>query len=76
MYCCDNMENHSIFDCENCVDEWECPDTLIGRFVGHEWKNSFGIIIHDGGTSMSIIEYCPWCGVNLNRFYEANKGAE
>jgi hypothetical protein len=28
-------------------------------------RNSYGIPIHDGGTSYVKIRYCPWCGKKL-----------
>jgi hypothetical protein len=24
-----------------------------------------GLIVHDGGSSMVTIDYCPWCGTRL-----------
>lgn len=27
--------------------------------------DEYGIIIHDGGNSSIIINYCPWCGKKL-----------
>ncbi len=30
------------------------------------WKNNiYGIPINDGGASMIVIQYCPWCGGKL-----------
>lgn len=48
--------------CKTHVDRMECPDMLL------EYARSlerFGIIVHDGGSSMIIIKYCPWCGTLL-----------
>ncbi|MGV3538603.1 MAG: DUF6980 family protein [Rufibacter sp.] len=34
--------------------------------VMNKWENgTFGIPIHDGGTSIIEINYCPWCGKSL-----------
>lgn len=34
--------------------------------VMNRWKNgTYGIPIHDGGTSVIVIKYCPWCGQQL-----------
>ena len=34
--------------------------------VINKWKNgTYGIPIHDGGTSIIEIHFCPWCGQNL-----------
>jgi hypothetical protein len=27
--------------------------------------DEYGIIIHDGGNSHSVIQFCPWCGKKL-----------
>jgi hypothetical protein len=27
--------------------------------------DEYGIIVHDGGTSMVRIQFCPWCGTRL-----------
>jgi hypothetical protein len=48
--------------CEQHRDRFECPDCLIeysARF------NEYGIIIHDGGSSVCRIKFCPWCGSPL-----------
>lgn len=44
------------------ADRHDCPDCLIDY-----WPNgpSYGIMIHDGGSSMITIAYCPWCGTKL-----------
>jgi len=63
MYCCEMMEENSVFSCDTCKDEFECPDSLIYHDSN---QNEFGVIIHDGGSSFTRIEYCPWCGSKLN----------
>ena len=36
--------------------------------IMRKWKDgTFGIPIHDGGSSVIKINYCPWCGKNLNQ---------
>ena len=37
------------------------PDVIIRRFS----DGGFGIPVRDGGPSMVVINYCPWCGVKL-----------
>lgn len=33
----------------------------------NKWDDgSFGIPIHDGGSSIVKINFCPWCGTKLN----------
>lgn len=60
--CCEMMQYHSTFKCEQHSDKYECPDTLIDY---NEDSNYFTIMIHDGGTSGIEIKYCPWCGTQL-----------
>jgi hypothetical protein len=45
--------------CPEHTDPFECPDAIIyysGQF------GDYGIIVHDGGSSIIVIGYCPWCG--------------
>jgi len=53
MHCCKMME-HYLGQEDRIVDYWP-------KF------REFGIPVHDGGSSHIVIEYCPWCGVNLPR---------
>ncbi|MEJ2459563.1 MAG: hypothetical protein P8Y58_16035 [Novosphingobium sp.] len=48
--------------CEEHPDRSGCPDCLIGY---HTSSGLYGILIHDGGSSMAAINYCPWCGTQL-----------
>lgn len=50
--------------CDRHPDRFECPDALLhyGTRTGE-----YGIIIHDGGSSVVTIQYCPWCGTKLPR---------
>jgi hypothetical protein len=60
-YCCEDLKRYSETPVNH--NRYQCPDALIDR-----WKNgTTGIIIHDGGTSMAIINYCPWCGSALEQ---------
>lgn len=61
-YCCEIMEDMSTLSCV-MHDKYECPDVLIDR---HK-DGKMGIIIHDDGTSMMVINYCPWCGSKINK---------
>jgi len=36
----------------------ECPDILIGYF---STTGDYGLRVHDGGSSMILIDFCPWC---------------
>jgi hypothetical protein len=48
--------------CDVHTDVFDCPDNLI-----HYSSESgvYGLIIHDGGSSFSKINFCPWCGADL-----------
>lgn len=48
--------------CDQHPDRWDCPDALIGHWPK---SNEYGLIVHDGGSSMITITFCPWCGTNL-----------
>ena len=61
-YCCKDMECFFNIFCDNHSSTEECPDKIISYNIKF---NEYGIIIHDGGTSSIIINYCPWCGKKL-----------
>ena len=61
-YCCKMMTENAKFSCKDCHDEFECPDSIVYH---NEKEGTFGIIIHDGGSSYIQISYCPWCGKKL-----------
>ncbi|MEO5645497.1 MAG: hypothetical protein ABIQ40_01565 [Bacteroidia bacterium] len=47
---------------ETCEIKYDDADVVMNR-----WQNGrFGIPIHDGGTSMVVINFCPWCGIKLS----------
>jgi len=56
------MKNQLESKCEIHTDPFDCPDNLI--YYSRKSK-SFGLIIHDGGSSFISIYYCPWCGKNI-----------
>ena len=31
----------------------------------NERFDEYGLIIHDGGSSALLIQFCPWCGTKL-----------
>ena len=59
-FCCDQMERDLSYVCEAHADRSDCPDALIDRING-----GYGLLVHDGGSSMIVIGYCPWCGTKL-----------
>ena len=46
--------------CNQHADRSDCPDALIDQVCG-----GYGIIVHDGGSSVVGIAFCPWCGAKL-----------
>ena len=61
-HCCKSMTQAVTFQCEQHSGAWACADALVGYLPKF---NEYGLIIHDGGTSISLIQYCPWCGTKL-----------
>lgn len=56
------MTRNVEYRCTKHPDPFDCPDNLI--HFGEKTK-TYGIIVHDGGTSYLEIMYCPWCGAKL-----------
>jgi hypothetical protein len=50
-------------ECPDHKDQFDCPDCVIHYA---EKSPEYGIIIHDGGTSFIVIQFCPWCGKRLS----------
>ncbi len=44
------------------ADPFDDPDVIIWKF---DHSGDYGIPIRDGGSSIVVIQYCPWCGVPL-----------
>ncbi|WP_238158934.1 DUF6980 family protein [Priestia megaterium] len=61
-HCCDYMDYHANFMCDVHSDPFECPDNLI---LFDKTNKEYGLIIHDGGSSIIGISFCPWCGKKL-----------
>lgn len=60
--CCDTMRRQLDWSCRVHVDPFDCGDALVWFMPKYD---EFGLIIHDGGSSVSVIAFCPWCGVQL-----------
>ena len=61
-HCCDEMRTQVEQKCDVHPDPFNCPDNLVyysARF------NEYGLIVHDGGSSVIRIRFCPWCGARL-----------
>ena len=60
-YCCLDMAFHMIEDKNSKKEQLINYDSVITQH-----KAEFGIPIHDGGRSYIKINFCPWCGKQLN----------
>lgn len=61
-HCCEMMRSNVESVCDQHPDRHDCPDCLIEFRPG---SLAYGIMVHDGGSSMIEISYCPWCGTSL-----------
>lgn len=59
-YCCEQFK--LILKLSDVTDPFKNPDALISY---SEVFDEYGLIIHDGGESSVLIEFCPWCGKKL-----------
>ena len=71
-HCCKTMKDAVESVCDQHKDRWECPDALISYLAKFD---EYGIIIHDGGSAVCQLRFCPWCGAKLpeskkNRWFE------
>jgi hypothetical protein len=60
-HCCERMTLDLEQTCEQHANRFECADMLIHQ----SQDGSYGLIVHDGGTSVVAIAFCPWCGTKL-----------
>jgi hypothetical protein len=56
------MKQRVEYICEQHSDAFECADNLI--YYSKKF-NEYGLIIHDGGSSYAVINFCPFCGEKL-----------
>ena len=63
-HCCSKRAEAVTSMCNDHKNRFDCPDCLIHYA---EKSGEYGIIIHDGGTSFAVIQFCPWCGKRLSR---------
>lgn len=61
-HCCEQMKRQIEFSCTEHASAFDCPDCLV---TYTEKFDEYGLIIHDGGTSFLLIQFCPWCGARL-----------
>lgn len=62
-HCCKTMSYWANYTCPEHPDPFDCPDNIISFSAK---GRSYGIIIHDGGSSKITIKHCPWCGSKLS----------
>ena len=69
-HCCEDMRREVERECERHPDRFECPDCLM-----HFWPKlrEYGLIVHDGGASIVLIQYCPRCGSELPKSLRAGE---
>lgn len=59
-FCCETMAEQLTQTCQ-WHDRYSCPDQII-----HRWNDGrTGIHIKDGGGSMIVMNFCPWCGKDI-----------
>jgi hypothetical protein len=61
-FCCQEMSEALNHQCSQHPDSFDCPDSLIHYSPEFD---EYGLVIHDGGSSVQAINYCPWCGSKL-----------
>ena len=61
-YPCLHVAQQVTHRCEMHPDPQDCPDALV-RYS--PVRREYGLPIRDGGSAMSVIRYCPWCGTAL-----------
>ena len=70
VHCCERMRQQVEWVCERHPDRFDCPDCLVHYAAV---LREYGLIVHDGGSSVVRIEFCPWCGAKLP---ESQRGSE
>ena len=63
-HCCKMMREQFEWSCPDHAARFDCPDALPSD---SPTRKSYGIVVHDGGTSSISIAFCPWCGGDLSR---------
>ena len=57
------MKHWAENQCDSHPDRFACPDALVHR---SSKSGEYGLIVHDGGSSVIDIAFCPWCGTSLS----------
>ncbi|SHN35013.1 hypothetical protein SAMN05443668_105336 [Cryptosporangium aurantiacum] len=56
------MAEQLAWECDQHDDPFECSDALIDYDLRFD---EYGLIVHNGGRSVLLIQFCPWCGTRL-----------
>lgn len=56
------MRREAERSCDQHPNQFDCPDCLI--HYSSKFRE-YGLIIHDGGSSFVVIQFCPFCGSRL-----------
>jgi hypothetical protein len=60
--CCPTMRENLRVTCPIHNSPFACTESVIAHMPTDDY---YGLIIHDGGGSVYVIAYCPWCGAKL-----------
>lgn len=61
-HCCKEMNRNIEQSCDVHSNPFDCPDCLVSY---SSKTHKYGLIVHDGGSSVIKIQFCPWCGKKL-----------
>ena len=61
-FACVHMAVRVTSVCERHTDRHDCPEALV---LYNPRFDEYGIPIRDGGSSVAVIRFCPWCGIQL-----------
>ena len=70
--CCDKLRSQLNWACPDHSLPSDCPDAFVGRMG----SRGYGLYVHDGGSSLLQIYFCPWCGANLSKLHKAPRSAD
>lgn len=48
--------------CDEHTEQFACCDVVVDFSAKFQ---EYGLIVHDGGASVILIAFCPWCGKRL-----------
>jgi hypothetical protein len=65
---CVHIAYHVTYECSQHDSAWDCPDRVL---VYDERLEEYGLPIRDGGSSSIGIDFCPWCGLELNKVIQS-----